>query len=160
MMAFGTQCGVWIGPRDGSRPFQLVLHNQDVHQLSVLHDKLIVLTHDNKQHSLIAYSLKSIIPSTTEEEEHRYPLDWCVVKRSSVICFTVGKVRNQSVIIYLTRRLQTTWLVIIVPDNIEDDDDDDVNNHKNHWFKKYRMVMKHLIINDYLYDTLLITILL
>lgn len=126
MVALGSQSGVWMGPRDGSRPFQLVLPNQDVYQVSVLQDKLIVLTQDNKHRLLIAYNLKSILGDKQD-------LDWCVVKRSFVICFTVGKIRNQSVIIYLTRRLQKTWLVIIVPS---------LTHMKNHWFKKYRMVKK------------------
>ncbi|KAG2237627.1 hypothetical protein INT48_004530, partial [Thamnidium elegans] len=79
--SLGSQSGVWMGPRDGSRPFQLVLPNQDVYQLSVLQDKLIVLTQDNKHRLLIAYNLKSILGDKQD-------LDWCVVKRSFVICFT------------------------------------------------------------------------
>lgn len=116
MVVFGTQSGVWMGPDDG--PFQLVLPNQDVFQLDILQDKLIILT---QKHLLIAYSLISIT-------------DWCVVKRSFVNCFTVGKIRNQPVIIYLTKRLQTTWLVIIVPS---------VLSIKKHWFKKY--IMEHKV---------------
>ncbi|KAI9354668.1 hypothetical protein BD770DRAFT_473904 [Pilaira anomala] len=121
IVAVGSQNGVWMGPEDGSRPFELVLPNQDVYQISVLQDKLVVLTQDTKHRCLVAYCLRSILESTTE-------LDWCVVKRSFVICFTVGKIRQQPVIVYLTKRLQKTWLVIIVPSS----------HSKNHWFKKYR----------------------
>jgi hypothetical protein len=131
MVAIGTQCGLWIGSRDTSPPsFQVVLKNQDVHQFSILQDKLIVLTHDNKQNnsSLIAYKLNSIL------NQEQQDLDWCAVKRSSVICFTVGKVRNQSIIAYLTKRLQTTWLVIVVPDSH--------NSERSNWFKKYKVEYK------------------
>lgn len=116
MAVFGTQSGVWMGPDDG--PFQLVLPNQDVFQLEILQDKLILLT--QKRH-LIAYRLDSL-------------KDWCVVKRLCVTCFTVGKIRSQAVIIYLTKRLQTTWLVIIVPS---------AQSSKKHWFKKY--IMEHKV---------------
>ncbi|CAO3635320.1 unnamed protein product [Mucor hiemalis] len=126
MIALGTQNGVWWRPRDEQKPFQLVLPNQDVHQLNVLDDKLIVMRQEDKHHLLIAYSLKSIMDEQS--------LDWCVVKTNSVLCFTVGKIRNQSVIVYLTKRLQSTWLVIIVPN------EKTTKNH--HWFKKYKTEYK------------------
>lgn len=133
MIALGTQNGVWWKPRDEQQqqPFQLVLPNQDVHRLSVLGDKLIVMRQEDKHHLLIAYSLKSIIMNERD-------LDWCVVKTSSVLCFTVGKIRNQPVIIYLTKRLQSTWLVIIVPN--------ENTTKSHHWFKKYKTVI-HLLHN-------------
>lgn len=126
MIALGTQNGVWWKPRDEQRPFQLVLPNQDVHQLSVLGDKLIVMRQEDKHHLLIAYSLNSIMKECD--------LDWCVVKTSSVLCFTVGKIRNQPVIVYLTKRLQSTWLVIIVPN--------ENTTKSHHWFKKYKTEYK------------------
>lgn len=150
LIVFGTPNGVWMGSRDASKPFRLVLPNQDVQQISVLEKKLIVLVNDNKQFMLVAYALKSMIetfncyhPSAAAVEALPSPkLDWCMIKRSSVICFTVGKIREQSVIVYLTKRLQTTWLVIIIPNS------DSLNtpscfHHsviKNHWYKKYRTV--------------------
>ncbi|GAA5800893.1 hypothetical protein HPULCUR_006332 [Helicostylum pulchrum] len=78
MVALGSQSGVWMGPRDGSRPFQLVLPNQDVYQVSVLQDKLIVLTQDNKHRLLIAYNLKSILGDKQD-------LDWRLQKTWLVI---------------------------------------------------------------------------
>lgn len=142
-----------MGSRDTPKPFQLVLADKDVHQISVMENKLIVLIHDNKQFMLTAYALKSMIKAfnfyyqthTPEAASlslnHRADLDWCMIKRSSVICFAVGKIREQSVIVYLTKRLQTIWLVIIIPNH------DSLNrpyfHHsviKNHWYKKYRTV--------------------
>ena len=122
LVAFGTPYGIWIGSRDGSTRPQLALPNVNVQKLAVLGDKLIAHVYDNKQHMLIAYDIKPLV-----ENQH---VDWCMIKRSSIICFTVGQIRNQSVIIYLTKRLQTTWLVIIVQNGEP--------NNKNHWYKKYR----------------------
>lgn len=121
-MAFGTPYGLWIGSRDGSTQPQLVLPNVNVQKMAVLNDKIITQVHDNKQHMLIAYDIKPLI-----ESQH---VDWCMIKRSSVICFAIGQIRNQPVIVYLTRRLQTTWLVIIVQN--------EKPCTRNHWYKKYR----------------------
>ncbi|KAG2210896.1 hypothetical protein INT47_000050, partial [Mucor saturninus] len=110
MVVFGTQSGVWMGQEEG--PFDLVLPNVDVYQLCTLRNKLLVL--NRQKRNLIAYRLNAW-------------QDWCVVKRTSVTCFTVGRIRNQDVIVYLTKRLHTTWLVIIVPSS----------RLGKHWFKKY-----------------------
>ncbi|EPB83211.1 hypothetical protein HMPREF1544_10059 [Mucor circinelloides 1006PhL] len=122
LVAFGTPYGLWIGSRDGSTQPQLVLPNVNVQKMAVLNDKIITQVHDNKQHMLIAYDIKPLI-----ESQH---VDWCMIKRSSVICFAIGQIRNQPVIVYLTRRLQTTWLVIIVQN--------EKPCTRNHWYKKYR----------------------
>lgn len=111
-VVFGTQSGVWMGQEEG--PFDLVLPNIDVDQLSTLGNKLLVL--NRKKRNLIAYRFNAW-------------QDWCVVKRTSVICFTVGRIRNQDIIVYLTKRLHTTWLVIIVPTSS--------SRLGKHWFKKY-----------------------
>lgn len=134
IVALGTQHGVWVGTKDNSIPFQLVLSNQDVHQLNVLQDNLLVLNHDNKQNSssLIAYNLKSIIVEEQEQIQTCLSLDWCAVKRSMVICFTTGELKNQSVIAYLTKRLQSIWLVLVVPGNHAND--------RSNWYKKIKRV--------------------
>jgi hypothetical protein len=155
LILFGTQNGVWMGSLDASnKPFRLVLANQNVQQVSVLEKKLIVLVQDNKQSMLIAYALKSMVEafncysSSSIEDLSPPKLDWCMIKRSSVICFTVGKIREQPVIMYLTKRLQTIWLVIIIPNY------DDLNKQlplfhhstiKNHWYKKYRTVSTYVL---------------
>lgn len=122
LVAFGTPYGIWIGPRDGSTQPQLALPNVNVQKMAVLDNKLVAHVHDNKQHMLIAYDIKHLV-----NNQH---VDWCMIKRSSVICFTIGQIRNQPVIVYLTKRLQTTWLVIIVQN--------EKPSTKNHWYKKYR----------------------
>ncbi|KAI8647212.1 hypothetical protein BD408DRAFT_473554 [Parasitella parasitica] len=122
LVGFGTPCGLWVGFRDGLTAPHLVLPHANIQKIAVLSDKLIMQVHDNKQHMLIAYDIKPLI-----EDQH---MDWCMIKRSSVICFTVGRIRSQPVIVYLTKRLQTTWLVIIVRN--------EKPYAKNHWYKKYR----------------------
>jgi hypothetical protein len=133
LVVFGTSHGIWMGSRDTSC-FYPVLPNLDVQQLNIVHDKLIVLIVENKQTMLIAYGLKSMVDSFRSSHPFNVAtLDWCMIKRSSAICFTVGKIRNQAVIAYLTKRSQMTWLVIIVPNA----------SNKNHWFKKYRTVSEN-----------------
>ncbi|KAK4510331.1 uncharacterized protein ATC70_004761 [Mucor velutinosus] len=122
LVAFGTPYGLWIGPRDGTTQPQLVLPNVNVQKMAVMNDKIIAQVHDNKQHMLIAYDVQPLIKSQR--------VDWCMIKRSSVICFAIGQIRSQPVIVYLTKRLQTTWLVIIVQN--------EKPCTKNHWYKKYR----------------------
>lgn len=122
LVAFGTPYGLWIGSRDGSTQPQLVLPNVNVQKIAVMNDKIIAQVHKNKQQMLIAYDVPPLIKS-----QH---VDWCMIKRSSVICFAIGQIRNQPVIVYLTKRLQTTWLVIIVQN--------EKPCTRNHWYKKYR----------------------
>ena len=123
-VALGAQSGVWLGSLGG--PFHLALPNQDVHQLGVIGDTLIVMRQENKHHLLVAYSLQSILSQQGD-------LGWCIIKRSSVLCFTLGTIRHQQVIVYLTKRLGGTFLVIIVPNTVR-------TGHN--WFKKYKVEYK------------------
>ncbi|KAL9550242.1 hypothetical protein MBANPS3_004827 [Mucor bainieri] len=122
LVAFGTPYGLWVGSRDGTMQPQLALPNVNVQRIAVMNDKIIAHVHDNKQHMLIAYDVQPLIKSQQ--------VDWCMIKRSSVICFAIGQIKNQPVIVYLTKRLQTTWLVIIVQN--------EKPCTRNHWYKKYR----------------------
>ncbi|KAF1803788.1 hypothetical protein FB192DRAFT_1245787, partial [Mucor lusitanicus] len=122
LVAFGTPYGLWIGSRDGTTQPQLVLPNVNVQKMAVMNDKIIAQVHDNKQHMIIAYDVQALLK--------RQHVDWCMIKRSSVVCFAIGQIRNQPVIVYLTKRLQTTWLVIIIQS--------EKPCTKNHWYKKYR----------------------
>lgn len=126
-----------MGSRDTNTSFYPVLPDFDVQQLFILNNKIIVLYNGNKQNMLIAYGLKTMVDSYRSSQPFNVAtMDWCMIKRSSVICFTVGKIRNQTVIAYLTRRAQTIWLVIIVPN----DTISQPTFSRNHWFKKYRAV--------------------
>ncbi|GAN01138.1 hypothetical protein MAM1_0005d00569 [Mucor ambiguus] len=122
LVAFGTPYGLWIGSRDDATQPQLVLPNVNIQRIAVMNDKIIAQVHDNKQHMLIAYDVQPLIKS-----QH---VDWCMIKRSSVLCFAIGQIRSQPVIVYLTKRLQTTWLVIIVQN--------EKPCTRNHWYKRYR----------------------
>ncbi|KAI9478132.1 MAG: hypothetical protein EXX96DRAFT_483067, partial [Benjaminiella poitrasii] len=137
---FGASSGIWMGSRENScKGFQLILPDQDVHKLSILGNKLIAMIHKDKENMLVAYDLKSMVKAFTLSDLPSRTLDWCMIKRSAVICFTTGKIRDQPVIIYLTRRLQTVWLVIVIP-SYEENPTASKLSSKAHWFKKYRTV--------------------
>jgi hypothetical protein len=125
--AMGTPTGVSIGPSDGSSQPQLVLSLPFVQQITVLDDKLIVFSGAHNS-QLVAYGIHSLLCSSNSKDNPAQ--DWCMIKRSMVICFTTGKVRNQSVIVYLTQEQDDVWLVVIVP----------TAGQSHHWFKKYKMV--------------------
>ncbi|KAI8884101.1 hypothetical protein K501DRAFT_272036 [Backusella circina FSU 941] len=140
--AAGTQNGILIGLTDGSSQPQLVLALPFAQQISVLDDKLIVLSGTNKS-ELVAYGIHSLMHSFTSIENQTKDTtrfqDWCMIKRKSVICFAIGKVRNQSVIVYLTQDQEDIWLVVVVPTGHADQSD--------HWFKKYKVTYKVSIKN-------------
>jgi hypothetical protein len=123
----GTQTGVSIGPSDGSSQLKLVLSLPFVQQITVLDDKLIVFSGAHNS-QLVAHGIHSLLCLSNSKDNPAQ--DWCMIKRSMVICFTTGKVRNQSVIVYLTQEQDDIWLVVIVP----------TAGQSHHWFKKYKMV--------------------
>ncbi|RCH79901.1 hypothetical protein CU098_004949, partial [Rhizopus stolonifer] len=136
LVAIGTQTGIWIGSRNGSSAFELVLPNRDVRQLAVIDDKLIALIQDNKDQFLIAYSLHSLRQCFLHQQQD---IDSYVIKQSNIISFSVGKIRNQPVIMYLTRRLKSTWLVVVVP-TVED-------AASKSWYKKFGSEYKVTVKN-------------
>ncbi|KAI8990990.1 hypothetical protein BDF20DRAFT_908812 [Mycotypha africana] len=125
LVVFGTPFGVYMGSNEygSTMPYHLVLPNQDVYRLAVWGDRLIVQAREEKeQMMLVAYALEPLIDAFHRRTAGLSTSNamtgwWCMIKRSDVICFTVGCLRGQPVIVYLTKRLQATWLVIVVPND-------------------------------------------
>lgn len=118
MMALGTQSGVWIGPRDGSQDFWLALAHDDCQQLAIIGGHVLLVRAHNRKKSLIAYDLERVCQPQQPESHHHHHyhrhLHYWVVRSRSVISFTVGTIRGQTVLCYLTRRRRSRGTCALV----------------------------------------------
>lgn len=120
-IGLGSLSGVWILPSKGEGQVKWVIRGQKVSSLSVLDDKVVVLS----AHALLTYPLQEWMndcrPSTSSA--HAF-------KSSRVMCAQTGTLRSQPVVAYITKKSQqkdssTLTTLTLTP-------------YSGHWLKKYK----------------------
>ncbi|KAI8092733.1 uncharacterized protein BX664DRAFT_327991 [Halteromyces radiatus] len=144
MIALGTQDGVWIGPqhhledendmidkRQQNR-FTQIIPTQACHGLVLIEDMLVAMIYNPKQkYTLATYRLLGETDDNlSQSRKLKDPLTnqnkWSIVKRDSVISICVGRLYQQSVLVYLTRYGSHILAVVAIPKS------------QSPWFKKVK----------------------
>ncbi|CAO3589319.1 unnamed protein product [Absidia cylindrospora] len=132
MIALGTQNGVWVGSEHELTGTDTVtddvgltqiIPTHPCHRLVMINGMLVAMTHNPKhKYSLVAYPL---LDSNTGDENQKQQgktqegaapeKKWCVVKRDWVISMAVGRLYQQTVLVYLTRYGAHILAVVAIP---------------------------------------------
>ncbi|KAG0796350.1 hypothetical protein G6F16_002584 [Rhizopus arrhizus] len=119
-IGLGSLSGVWILPSKGEGQVKWVIRGQKVNSLSVLDDKVIVLS----ANALLSYPLQEWMNDCKAST-----LSAHAFKSSRVMCSQTGTLRSQPVVAYITKKSQqkdsTLTTLTLTPSS-------------GHWLKKYK----------------------
>ncbi|ORZ12282.1 hypothetical protein BCR42DRAFT_468053 [Absidia repens] len=134
MIALGTQNGVWVGSEHQltgtdtvKDDFGLtqIIPTHPCHRLVMINGMLVAMTCNPKhKYSLVAYPILDSNVGGGEENQRQQgkkqeasssEKKWCVVKRDWVISMAVGRLYQQTVLVYLTRYGAHVLAVVAIP---------------------------------------------
>ncbi|CAO3609320.1 unnamed protein product [Cunninghamella echinulata] len=151
MIALGTQDGVWIGLQQNFEHdsisvatlnkkygFIKIISLEACHRLVLIEGMLVVMSYDPKQkYMLVAYPLLEnddyrdiLVGNQNEERKSKIctlKKRWVTVKRNHVISMVVGKLYQQTVIVYLSEYGPHLLAVVAIP-----------KRSHTPWFKKVK----------------------